>query len=75
MRQQHLCQKSKSISEKLMVGNIVLICDDNRISRNQWQLGKVEELIIGKDGNIRGAKLVVVSKSGSRSICYRPIKN
>ena len=23
---------------------------------------------------MRGAKLVVVSKSGSRSICYRPIK-
>ena len=58
-----------------MVGDIVLICDDNRIPRNQWQLGKVEEVIIGKYGNIPGAKLVVVSKSGSRSTCYRPIKN
>ena len=58
-----------------MVDDIVLICDDKRFPRNQWRLGKVEELIIGKDGNIRGAKLVVVSKSGSRSICYYPIKN
>ena len=29
---------------------------------------------LGKDGNIRGANLVVVPKSGSRSTCYRPIK-
>ena len=74
IRQQHLYQKSKNISEKLMVGDIVLIYDDKRIPRNQWRLGKVEELIISKDGNIRGAKLVVVSKSRSRSICYCPIK-
>ena len=58
-----------------MVGDIVLICDNKGFPRNQWRLGKVEELIIGKDGNIRGAKLVVVSKSRSRSICYYPIKN
>ena len=57
-----------------MVGDIVLICDDNRIPRNLWPLGKVKELIVGKIGNIRGAKLVVESKSGSRSTCYGPIK-
>ena len=74
MRQQHLYQESKNISEKLLAGDIVLICEDKHIPKNQWRLGKVEEPMIDKDGNIRGAKLVVVSKSGSRSICYRPIK-
>ena len=52
----------KNISEKLMVTDIVLISDDKRIPRKKWQ-------IIGKDGNIWGAKLVVVSKSGSRNTC------
>ena len=56
-----------------MVGDIILICYDKRIPRNQWRLEKIEKLIIGKYGNIRGPKLVVVSKSGSRSTCYRPI--
>ena len=28
LRQWHLYQKSKGISEKLMVGDIVLVCDD-----------------------------------------------
>ena len=58
--------------EKLIFGDIVLTCDDKYIPRNQWRLGKVEELIIRWDGNIRGAKLVVVFKSANRSICYRP---
>ena len=31
LRQWHLYQKSKGISEKLMAGDIVLICDDKRI--------------------------------------------
>ena len=75
LRQWHLYQKSKYISEKLMVGDIVLICDDKRIPRNKWRLGKVEELAIGKDGNIRGAKLLVVSMSESKSTSYCPIKN
>ena len=57
-----------------MVVDIVLICDDKCIPRNQCQLGKVGELIIGKNGNIRRAKLVVVSKSGSRNTCYCPIQ-
>ena len=55
-----------------MVGDIVLIFDYKRIPRNQWPLGKVEELIIGQDVNIRRAKLAAVS--GSRSTCYCPIK-
>ena len=58
-----------------MVGDIVLICDDERIPRNHWRLGKVEELINDNDDNIGGAKLVVVSKCRSRSTCYRLIKN
>ena len=45
-----------------------------RTPRKQQRLGKIEELIIGKDGNLRGAKLVAVSKSGNRSIAYRPIR-
>ena len=75
LRQWHLYQKSKGISEKLMVGDIVLVCDDKRIPRNKWRLGKVEELAIGKDDNIRGAKLLVVSMSESKSTSYCPIKN
>ena len=57
-----------------MVGDIVLICDNKRIARKQQRLRNLQELIIGKDGDIQGTKLVIVSKSGSGSICYRPIK-
>ena len=45
-RQQHLCQKSKKVREKLMVADIILNSDGKRIPRNQWKLGKVEELTL-----------------------------
>lgn len=46
-----------------MVGDIVLICDNKRIARKQQRLRNLQELIIGKDGDIQGTKLVIVSKS------------
>ena len=57
---------------ELVEGDIVLIKDDN-IPRNNWWKGKVEKLIIGKDGKTRGAKLTMVSKSGQRTSAARPV--
>lgn len=49
--------------------DIVLIEDDNYISRGQWHLSKVDELIvsrygskISRDSSNRGIKLTVISK-------------
>ena len=33
--------------------------------RGQWCLGKVDELIVGRDGSIHRVKLTVVSKVGA----------
>jgi hypothetical protein len=38
------------------VGDVVIIATDER-KRGRWPLGIVEELIVGKDGNVRGAKV------------------
>ena len=58
LRQQHLYQKLKDSSNNLLIGDIVLICDDAHMSRNQWQLEKVDEVGVGKDGQIQQAKLM-----------------
>ena len=37
-------------------GDVVIIRDDNK-NRNQWKLAIVTDLIRGRDGIVRGAKL------------------
>ena len=37
-------------------------------------MGKVEELVIGRDEKVRGAKLRVLSKTGQRKIAHRPVQ-
>ena len=55
------------------LGDVVLIRDEH-LPRQKWRLGKVEELIVGTDRNIRGAKLKVVSKTGESTTCHRPVQ-
>ena len=58
----------------MQLGDVVLIRDDNYLPRQKWRLGKVEELVVGIDGNIRGAKLKVASKTGETTICHSPVQ-
>ena len=51
----------RELAVELQVGDVVLVKEDN-IKRNGWKMGKVEELVVGKDGVVRGAKLKVFSK-------------
>lgn len=42
-------------------GEVVLVHEDN-VKRSNWKMGKVLELIAGKDGEVRGAKLKLITK-------------
>ena len=60
LREHHKCSgKEKG---KVSIGDIVLVQDDN-LKRTLWRLGKIEELISGKDGTVRGAKVSVMSRN------------
>ena len=74
LRQMHIYRKSKSGTQKLELGDVVLIRDDNYLPRQKWRLGKIEELVIGRDGNTRGAKLKVISTTGGIHTCHRPVQ-
>ena len=64
----------KSNANKLVKGDVVLIRDDNKLPRNQWRLGKIESLVVGNDGNVRGAQLTSISKCGKRTNAFRPVQ-
>ena len=70
VRQHHLYRKSKHSNVKSpAAGDVVLIRGDNIIPRCQWRMGRVEELIPGRDRLIRGVKLIVMSKTGILATC------
>ena len=51
LRQRHLYRKGKVNTEnKLRLGDVVLIKDDVITPRMMWKIGKVERLVVGKDG-------------------------
>ena len=50
---------------------MVLIHED-KLKRSQWRIGRIDELFISKDGQIRGAGLVTNTEQGTGCLT-RPI--
>ena len=60
----------KAIPQKITIGGIVLIHEGSR-KRRLWKIERIEKLISGKDGVVKGA---VVRKAGSKAeTLSRPI--
>ena len=76
LRQFHIyrSKRQSGSSCELEMGDIVLIKEDFKVPQNVWKLGKVVELVKGRDGKTRGAKLLTVSNSGLQQNCYRPVQ-
>ena len=49
---------ARGVVRKITIGDIVII-HDNAHPRGLWKLGKVEKLITGADGHMRGAAVRV----------------
>ena len=54
-------------------GDIVVVHDEN-LPRGLWKLGRVGELIVGADGNIRSAEVQVSSRGIRPATLRRPIR-
>ena len=52
----------------------VCIVFDASCPRAFWRLARVKELITGKDGNVRGAVVKTVTKTGGVSVLRRPLQ-
>ena len=65
--------QSTGNSRDLVVGDVVLIKEDEAAPRTQWMIGKIIELVTGQDGLVRGAKLKVLAKGGKQTIIHRPV--
>ena len=78
LREYHMYTKSrKRVDEnnRLQIGDVVIIKDDKITPRSSWRNGRVEKLIFGKDGHVRGAEIRSISTDGKRTKLVRPSRN
>ena len=68
LREQHRLKHSGSQSD-IAVGDVMLVKDDER-NRGKWKIGIVDELITGRDGIVRAARM----KTGTGSYLERALQ-
>ena len=76
MRQANLYRKSPGGNTRhIITGDVVLLKENEPSVRNEWRMGRVMDLVKGKDGQIRGAKVKVLSKkNGKQTVVLRPLQ-
>ena len=77
LREHHMYTNSRSRTSnasKLDIGDVVVVKEDKITPRSCWRSGRVESLIVGKDGKVRGAELVTNSKGGRLTKITRPLQ-
>ena len=74
LRNFHRAAQPSGMPHSLRVGEIVTIYDDSH-PRGMWRLGRIETLIPGTDGIVRGVTVKVTSRSGHPSVIRRPIQH
>ena len=74
LREFHRTRPEKGLVYTLERGEIVTIYDEGH-PRGMWRLGRIEDLIEGADGKVRGVRVRVVSKKGHVKILRRPVQH
>ena len=69
----HRFQGHGTPGDQIVVGDIVIVHNDER-KRGFWNLGRVEELIKGSDGQHRAAIVRVSTGKGKAKIFRRPVR-
>ena len=74
LRERLLYDKTKRDNSNLAIGDVVVIKDDKRVPRTKWKHGRVESLLIGRDGIVRGAVLRTYQENGKTILIKRALQ-
>ena len=72
LRESHNLATEEVRQANVQVGDVVTVHED-KIPRGLWCLGKIEELIVGKNKRVRGATVKVSSPTGRMTLIDRPL--
>ena len=76
LREAHKCSMSKTHPKKpadLSVGDVVIVHSE-RLPRGLWKLGRIQELLKGRDGHCRAAIVKTTASDGQSVLLRRPIQ-
>ena len=71
LRSTHVGNKTKE--NNIKVNDKVTVLGEYQ-KRDKWQLGKIEKIIAGRDGIIRGAEVKVTEQNKKRTVLIRPLQ-
>ena len=63
-------KQSSNQPSSVAVSDVVIV----HLPRGLWRLGKIEEVMKGRDGRIRGVTVKMANKDGKQSLLNRPIQ-
>ena len=72
LREVHRFHKKTPGTTPIAIGDIVVVHDDTK-RRGFWNLGKIEEILPGRDGLIRGATVRVYTGGKRSKLLHRPL--
>ena len=70
----HCTRLKKGLEYTLEKGEVVTVYDKGH-PRGMWRLGRIEDLIEGADGRVRGVLVRVASKKGCTKVFRRPVQH
>ena len=73
LRNAHRPTTRKGVNRQIHVGEVVIV-QDTDLPRGFWKLGRVEALITGTDGKVRGASIRIRSPDSQFTHLQRPIQ-
>ena len=74
LREAHRQAATNQVDRSVVATGDVVVVHDEALPRGLWRLARVQELITGQDGHIRGAVLGVISRNGEPTILCRPLQ-
>ena len=66
-------RQSSTQPTSVEIGDIVIVHDE-RLPRGLWKLGRIVDVMRGRDGQIRGATVKMASEDGHGALLRRPIQ-
>ena len=74
LREAHRYARVKrGVEQSVNTGDVVVVHDDN-LPRGLWKIGRVGELMVWADGNVRGVVLKIARKGMNPLVMRRPIQ-
>lgn len=74
LREFHRTREERGTKYVVNEGDVVTVYDDGH-PRGLWRLGKIEHLVRGSDGVVRGVHVKVMSKKGCSKTIRRPLQH